>query len=242
MAIEYFSLSAKEKLTEKLIKAIREENLGLVNRSIDEGAPVNGNLHVSEYVRSDNFTYFIPLNIAAYVGNIDVVKALINAGARVNIVSDLYELMPADSEFQKDYEYSCLGTPLNMAIRAGYLDIIELLIDAGAELNPKFPHTKNTDFSASPLYFAYIRGSDPRIIELLKDAGAKDLPDSLMRNKKTMGLKSSFALSEAPVNKRGEKTKYKRKPVELDNIKIGFEGGKRKSRRLRKTKRRGTRR
>jgi cytohesin len=85
--------------------------------------------------------------MAAYRGHIEIVRALIDAGADVNKVRDNGM------------------TPLFAAAYKGHGDIVRALIDAGADVN------KARDDGATPLFAAAQQGH-VEIVRALIDAGA----------------------------------------------------------------------
>ncbi len=90
-----------------------------------------------------------PLHEAAYTGNIEMAKLLIEHGAEINI---------ADKDGK---------TPLHEAAGRGKLEVAKLLIEHGADVNA-------TDrLSATPLRNAESCG-DTKIAELLRQHGAKE--------------------------------------------------------------------
>jgi Ankyrin repeats (3 copies)/Ankyrin repeat len=87
-----------------------------------------------------------PLSEAAYVGNVDLIKLLLEYGADVNGTN------------------RGLETALHVAARGGHVPVVELLIARGALVNP-------TDtLGQTPLHYA--AWSDPSAIQPLLDRGA----------------------------------------------------------------------
>ena len=78
--------------------------------------------------------------------HIEQVKDLISNGVNV------------DDTGGSDY-----GSPLHVAARKGYCEIITLLLDAGADIN-----LKNEDMGATPLMIAVDAGQPEAVISLLK--------------------------------------------------------------------------
>ena len=88
-----------------------------------------------------------PLCIAAWNGHTDVVKLLLNYGARLNL------------------EKGRSKTPVCYAAMQGHTDVVELLLNMGA--NPKTVHEKDE----TPLHWAALRGFT-EIARMLLSAGA----------------------------------------------------------------------
>lgn len=94
-----------------------------------------------------------PLFIAAKFGKVEVVSALVDAGADVN---RLYK------DISSPFAY---GTPLHIAAKAGHVDVIKVLLDAGADPNA-FEQTIGT-----PLHLA-AKGAHDETALVLIAAGA----------------------------------------------------------------------
>jgi ankyrin repeat domain-containing protein 50 len=90
-----------------------------------------------------------PLSYAVWIGNVDVVKVLINAGAR------------ADSKDEIG------GTPLSYAVCNGYKKVIELLLKGDTQVGLK-------DISKELLFSAAKKGHED-VVRLLIDTGKTDL-------------------------------------------------------------------
>lgn len=119
--------------------ALRTDTEDLVQAMIDAGASVN---HISGYG-------YTALNQAAESGQVGVAKALIEAGAKVNLTNGCYGLF----------------TPLHNAAEYGHLEMVKALIHAGAEINAK------NKFGATPLSLASAE-EHLDIVKVLMQAGA----------------------------------------------------------------------
>lgn len=95
------------------------------------------------------------LRRAASEGDVARVKALLDAGADVNAKND----------------YG--GTPLSFACDRGRTEVVQLLLERGAD-----PNTKDTFYGASPLTWAAMK-KRPEIVGLLLDKGAQGADDAL---------------------------------------------------------------
>lgn len=89
------------------------------------------------------------LREAVISNNVEQVKALISQGVNID-----------------DTDGSDYGSPLHLAARNGYTEIITLLLDAGADIN-----LKNEDMGATPLMIAVDAGQ-PEAVVLLLGRGA----------------------------------------------------------------------
>jgi ankyrin repeat protein len=99
-------------LTHMLIKAVDSADLDECKSLINAGADVN----------KPNRDGFLPLQLAAFNGNTDIVNLLVDAGARVNMHP----------------EYAIKSeSPLHYAAFEGHIDVVKLLIDAGAFIDAK---------------------------------------------------------------------------------------------------------
>ena len=124
----------------KLLRAAEKRNFKEVRRLIASQL-VDGN-----YAGIDREG--TTLMIAAYEGNIEVVKLLLDAGAEPQLAN------------------KHRVTPLNEAARNGHWDIVKLLLERGAEINHR------TDIVHSALQYAAIYG-DKDMVEYLLDRGAQ---------------------------------------------------------------------
>jgi ankyrin repeat protein len=133
---------AEGKLGQELFMAIGQENLDGVKSLLAHGADPNAR----------NSLQMTPLLIAAGVGQVPVVDALLQAGAKLD-------------------ESTIYGTPLTFAAMAGRTPVVKLLLDQGAN-----PSTQRPD-GISVLMLA-ARGGDPEMVsELLRrkvDVNTKD--------------------------------------------------------------------
>lgn len=90
------------------------------------------------------------LHIAATYGQADVAKALLEAGADVNVDGGW-----ANSQ------------PLENAAWAGFADTVKVLVDAGADLEARDAHSNHT-----ALWYGAVTGRE-EVVRILLDAGAK---------------------------------------------------------------------
>ena len=108
---------------------------------------------------------------AAGRGHAGVVAALIDHGANLNARSEIrehYVKSEKEQDSHPDYKYwTELGgnTPLIFAARAGDLDSVKLLVDAGADVN------QLSAFGTSPIIMA-IHGGNAAALEYLLENGA----------------------------------------------------------------------
>lgn len=119
-----------------LFEAIEAEDLPKVELILGEGADP------SQWDFDDYCT--TPLSLAVAVGDIEIVRCLLDAGADINLG---------------------LKTPLGEAVEQGYYEIAILLLARGAAVDPL------TEDGITPLMSAAARG-DLRMVQLLLDYGA----------------------------------------------------------------------
>ena len=121
------------------LAAANDKKGAVVRRLINAGADVNA---------KDNYGW-TPLSCASKNGNLDVVIALMGAGADVNA---------------KAKDDHCI-IPLHLASNNGHTDIVTALINIGADINAK------TKDKSTPLHSASIAGRTDIVIALI-NAGA----------------------------------------------------------------------
>jgi ankyrin repeat protein len=126
-------------------------------------------------------TNFIPLIAAAGAGNKDLVLTLLNAGADVNA----REVTPRGqvywSTFDKEVErvltalgelfwdrtgVNCGRTALSISAKAGHTEVVEILLEHGANVDAK------DDLGLTAMFYAAERGHT-NIVKMLLDLGAK---------------------------------------------------------------------
>jgi ankyrin repeat protein len=120
-----------------LHKAVLRNDEKIVKLVIDGGADVNAK-------KSNDWT---PLLLAAKLGNLEVVNALLGKGANV------------DDKTSSKYQF----TPLHLAARNGHNEVIEALLDKNANINAR------TEFEFTPLHLAADNGHLDAVQALLKD-------------------------------------------------------------------------
>jgi len=128
----------------------------IFTRAIDSGrlAELANNNHLQIEFYSQT-----PLHLAAYIGHVNAVKALIDVGANKDSI-----------------RYDGL-TPVFLASQNGHVDVVKALIEAGANLNP------TTTTGLSPLYMAVLNEHQD-VWELLIQAGA-DINQALTEDNTT---------------------------------------------------------
>jgi ankyrin repeat protein len=125
-----------------IIKAIESNNLEEVQAVINNGAKFSKNNS--------------PLGLAASLGNIEIVKALVSAGCKVEWGGALEPsplcLAASEGKFEvvkflidnqaklNDKDESSGFTPLMSAAASGYFEIVKLLVEAGAKINIESEH------------------------------------------------------------------------------------------------------
>ena len=143
---------------ENLIEAAKEGDVEGVQKSLAQGAEITAE-------DEDGFT---SMYLAAIGGHVDVIKCLIAAGAnknergcsgetplnvavlqgQLNVVKYFVEELKVDVDQEEEDD----ANPLHWAAAEGHVDVIEYLIEAGADKNKK-------DYNAgTPLQWAAIEG------------------------------------------------------------------------------------
>lgn len=153
-----------------LSRAIVRRQLTVIRFLLANGADVNGVDH-SDYVK-------IPILVAADIGDVEIMKLLLDAGARIEAKNDLGLTPIMIATLRKNHEAvefllfrGCNvnattrtgATALMMAARDKSLEIVKALVKAGADANTA------ADGGVTALMAA---GDDPDIVEVLLSAGA----------------------------------------------------------------------
>ena len=124
----------------------------------------------------DTKTGATPLNEAAFMGHVSVVKLLVARGADAGI-KDRAGFSPVENAIRqhqqetarillnhaKDHEL--VNHLLEVAVRRGHADTVEMLLDAGADVNAR------SSSGSTPLYDAALKGNGA-IVSLLVNRGA----------------------------------------------------------------------
>jgi hypothetical protein len=124
----------------QMINQLRDQLLNGQNQQESPKKPI-------EKTKNQNFAY-APLHLAVLVNKIDKVKALIEGGESVNILSDT------------------LNTPLHLAAQNGNFEVANILLEAGGDVSLK------NFLGRTALNFA-LEGGHLKIVESLLEAGAK---------------------------------------------------------------------
>ncbi len=126
-----------------------------------------------------------PLMAAASTANLDLVKRLVEAGARVNAKdrfgvtaveaaagSGSLEVVDYLIECGADFDSGDIETPIFEAVKYGYLELTKLLLEKGANVN------RQGSGKSTLLHYA-AENRNPEMIKLLLEFGArKDLEDN----------------------------------------------------------------
>ena len=132
--------------TMTVYEATLNNNLEQVQANIAHGADLNALTADGDYGR------YSALHAASRAGYVDIVRALIDAGADVNIEADAPHR----------------AAPLHWAARAGHLEAVVLLVEAGAEVNK----ASGLDDSLTPMRVALDGGHDD-VVEYLASNGGR---------------------------------------------------------------------
>jgi ankyrin repeat protein len=170
-----------------LIHAIEANDYKAVLASIEEGANVTA-------ANTDSTAYFSPMHAATQHADANIIQLLLNNGADIDTNPDplnfgtplrlavLYRDVAAVKkilQFEPDLESIGPGnchamdqTPLHVAITPGNLEIVNLLLEAGANVNAFVERYEETGFIETPLITALIESSEDIALRLI-EAGAK---------------------------------------------------------------------
>ena len=160
-----------------LIYAIEAKNVAIVKKLINAGSLLNINIAGDKH----------PLDMAILTKNLELVKILVEAGADINQNDDYNPLFRAISQpdimrflIKQGANVNAIDTMENSSVLhfcLGWnsadiysddtnLDVIKLLLQAGADVNYK---NENDD---TALYLAAINNTNPEVIKLLVEYGA----------------------------------------------------------------------
>ena len=149
-------INSKDKLLHSLI---RDGNAEAVSQLMEAGHDPN------EW----NHFWYSPLHIAAHLGLLDIVGALLEGGADPSMVGA--EVIVPDPSGGRHYG-SCGITPLHFAARAGHLDVVNALLASGADPNA-------ADFwGQSPLQYGAAQGHAEVLRALLESGAERSLKDT----------------------------------------------------------------
>ncbi|KAF5723230.1 ankyrin protein [Fusarium mundagurra] len=122
--------------------AIEYQNLSLVNILIEAGVRPNlliDELHDEdiEYLKDELDMLDTPLRYAVFVGNVGIVKRLIEGGAVLDLFIDPEKL----NEMDRSLLSSEFFTPLQVSVQERAYEITKVLLDAGAGVDFRHPTT-----------------------------------------------------------------------------------------------------
>ena len=185
------SLSAngmtQTELDEGLLSAARDNDLEGVCEYLRRGANIEAeDAPVPRW--GANFIKRTPLVIAAVDGRLELARLLLNNGANINWQS-------GRQLSESVYDSSAGWSALAQAAGAGHRDVVELLLDRGADINIRW------DFGRTALHEAAIYGR-ASVVELLLSRGveadARDLNGETALHGAAWGANSGHSLSSRP--------------------------------------------
>lgn len=170
-----------------LIKAVQAENIAAIKDALAKQADIN-----TTTATSGNWQANTPLHIAACKNNVEIVKFLLDNGANIDVVKadgrqtpfqeavacDAYDVVKllynrgADVELKKGD-----NTPLHSAAMSDRPEMVDLLLQLGADYNKQRPPTNETalQLAQSQLYWSEYKdpvkkAAKEKIIDLLINA------------------------------------------------------------------------
>ena len=123
---------------------------------------INNNIDIERRYKY-NLTLII---IASSKGNKEIVEILIKAGANVNALSNKFSYNDNNDIFGNFTTYNYGYTALMVASKNGHKEIVELLVNAGADVNFK------NNLHETALMFACQKKDNIEIVKILVNAGA----------------------------------------------------------------------
>ncbi|CZR66358.1 uncharacterized protein PAC_16259 [Phialocephala subalpina] len=179
MAIVQLVLSAHPRLGNSLVSAVRNQNLRLILMLLEAGADINAvnecgesALSVAVSVRDHSLVSFLlqsganpapksailPLVVAAYVGDLDLIKILLDGGAN------------CDQRGRRRRNAGLIGdlNVLQAAAITGNINIVRYLLEVGADLNvPAAQYEGRTALQAA------VQSGSSETVQLLLNWGAR---------------------------------------------------------------------
>ena len=160
--------------------AVKQNNVDAVRALLDAGADIEARTsadpkieweqywdnHVMGFVLEVDYYGWTPLHIAARIGNAEIVRALIDAGAQI-------ETKIGEVRYDDHDDWFDSRTALHLAARDGTAEAVRALIEAGAD-------TREGEDGRTPLHIAANHSAE--IVRTLIDA-APDRIDARLRDK-----------------------------------------------------------
>lgn len=156
-------------LTDLITRGLLNGDASSVQKAIDNG------FDVSTTVKTQNGTAWTPLTLATTIGNVDVIAALVNAGAELDRSDWTERKRPVLKGIRSLYDHGGLEcfvepaspidrTALGWAALLGHIDAVKYLLSAGADLS-RIDAMKMTALHNAAM------GDHSDVVELLVDAG-----------------------------------------------------------------------
>ncbi|WP_341816186.1 ankyrin repeat domain-containing protein [Wolbachia endosymbiont (group B) of Elophila nymphaeata] len=150
----------------KLTKAIENKNYQEIDNILQN---VESDF-IKAVINGQDDEYGSPLHYAAFKGDVQVTKILLESGANPNLkMQGSGILLSTADETQKDedWEHDYQGcTPLHVAVFNGQLEVAKILVNCGADVN-----AMSTDWQETPLHMA-VQSGKLNVIKFLVEKGA----------------------------------------------------------------------
>jgi len=148
--------------------------------------------------KDGDFVDFAPLQLAAFNGHNEIVRALIDRGVNVNLNIHPSRSFPDPQD--KRYIPYVYQTPLISSILGDRVETAKLLIEKGADVNRSFQHNAANKPILPPLTIASGRG-DLELVKLLLQSGAKVDPPGLTKDDEDRPLATAIRYGKAEIAK-----------------------------------------
>jgi ankyrin repeat protein len=154
------SWGTKSQTYTPLITFIETKDVRCVQHLLDAGATINN--HFPQNV------HYSPVQLAAKVGQVEIMELLLQRGGDPNIVSPWSQLAEDDPDSDspgKPYSIR-IGTPLQLAVEGNHVEIAKMLLKLNVNVDATTPMNPHTTLQIAA------RQGNMDLVEILWDAGA----------------------------------------------------------------------